>query len=387
LASVSKQFTAAAVALVAQDGKVDLRDSIRKHVPELPVYAEPVTIRHLIYHTSGLRDYAELMTIAGLLAKPGFNITEAEFLDLLGRQKTLNFAPGVEYQYSNSNYVLLALLVKRATGKPLREYAEEKLFLPLGMRQTRFHDDRGELLPGRAMGHTPKRDRSGFRLDTDTLNVVGDSGLFSSVEDMLTWNRGLSAGKLGGPDFARTLLVRGRLNDGTELDYAFGLAHGTYRGLRTIGHPGSWNGYTTNYLRFPDQALDLVCLCNTNGIDVYGLVRKIADIYLVEHLAEPISTRRAPPQRIQVSIPEKELKAYAGEYHNEEIPSLWSLWIENGRLMVKRPSSVYAAEPVARDRFRLWFGEFEFKRDAAGKPIGFILHSDKVRGLYFGRKP
>jgi CubicO group peptidase (beta-lactamase class C family) len=387
LASVSKQFTAAAVALLAEEGKLDLDGSIRKHVPDLPLYTEPVTIRHLIHHTSGLRDYAELMTVAGLLAKPGFNISETEVLDLVRRQKQLNFAPGVEHQYSNSNYVLLAILTKRVTGKSLREYAEERLFLPSDMRQTRFPDDRGELLPGRAMGHTPKRDRRGFRLDTDTLNAVGDGGVFSTVEDMLAWNRGLAGGKVGGPSFAGKLLVRGRTNDGKELDYAFGLAHGKYRGLRTIGHPGSWNGHTTNFLSFPDQALDIVCLCNTNGIDVYGLVRKIADIYLAEQLTEPApALRRTPPSRMKVSIPEKDLIAYEGEYHNEEIPSVWSLSVENGGLSVKRPASVYTAERVTQDRFRLWFGEFEFRRDAGGKPIGFILHSDKARGLYFERK-
>ena len=196
IASVSKQFTAGAVALLALRGEVDLDAPVRRYVPEFPDYPDPPTVRHLIHHTSGVRDYLGLFTLAGNRSEDF--ITNRDILDAIMRQRELNFPPGSEYLYSNSGYVLLAEIVARATGRSLREFARAEFFDPLGMPRTHFHDDHNEVVPDRATGYSPTED--GFRIDMTTLDVVGDGGIYTSVEEWPAWDRNLTEGTVGGPE-------------------------------------------------------------------------------------------------------------------------------------------------------------------------------------------
>jgi CubicO group peptidase (beta-lactamase class C family) len=245
--SLSKQFTAMTAALAIQQGRLQLTDSIRKFLPELLTYADSITVQHLIHHTSGLRDYNTLLSIAGRRGDEAFdNLT---VLRITAKQKMLNFPPGAEYLYSNTGYTLLALIVERAVGMPFAAYADQQIFAPLGMTVSHYHVDETRLVHGRAMAYT--RRGSGLGLDTPNNERAGAGGVFTNVRDLLKWDENFYEGRVGGPSLLERFHTVGTLNDGRALDYAWGLQIGRYRGLRLVEHGGSLGGYRAHLLRLP----------------------------------------------------------------------------------------------------------------------------------------
>jgi len=278
MGSVSKQFTAASVVLAAEQGFLSLDDDIRKYVPELPSYGKTITLRQMLHHTSGFRD------ILGLLFLAGRNFEDihptSELLDLLSRQKALNYQPGEEYLYSNTNYFLMSVVIPRATGKPLSQFAEENIFKPLGMTHTRFYDDHSVVVPGRVPAYEPRND-GGFRIDWSTnFDKIGDGGLLSSVEDLLLWDRNFYDNKLGKGTLLKEMQTQGVLNNGKQIEYGLGLEISTYRGLPIVEHGGALFGYRTELLRFPQQKFSVITLCNLGTSSPGNLANQVADIYL-----------------------------------------------------------------------------------------------------------
>ena len=291
VASVSKQFTALAVALLVADGEVSWDDDIRRHVPELPDFGKPITLRHLAHHTSGVRDQWAMLQMAGW-RWGGDVIRQSDVLDLLSRQTALNFAPGSDYLYSNSGYTLLAVVVERVSGQSLRAFTSARLFGPLGMTRTVFRDDHTMLVRDRAYAYS--RDGFGrYRLSIPDFAIVGASSLFTTVEDLARWNRNFTSGEVGGPDALRQLQARGALDDGARLSYAFGLVHGSHRGRPTIGHGGTDAGYRSEFLRFPDEDLAVAVLCNTDRAAPGRLARDVADVFLPPPASEAAPAREA----------------------------------------------------------------------------------------------
>jgi CubicO group peptidase (beta-lactamase class C family) len=276
--SVSKQFTAAAVALLAEQGRIGLDDDVHKYVPELPDYGRPMTIRHLIHHTSGLRDIYVLMDLAGLRLADVFPDEDA--IRLIASQKELNFAPGDDYLYSNSGYFLLAQIVKRVTGQSLREYAEQHIFQPLGMTHTHFHDQPQSIVKNRVISYMPQTG-GGFRISyLGNFDKIGAGGLYTTIEDLLRWDQNFYTPKIGGARFLETLHTRGVRNNGDTLNYAFGLTIGTRRGLETVRHGGSMMGFKAELVRYPKQRFSVLALCNLGTIEPAGLADRVADLYL-----------------------------------------------------------------------------------------------------------
>lgn len=282
MGSVSKQFTAASLVLAAEQGLLSLDDDVHKYMPELPDYGNPITLREMLHHTSGLRDFLGLLELSG---RHGEDIhSKAEMLDLIVRQKGLNNKPGDEYIYSNTNYFLLGLVVERVSKKPLSAFAEENIFKPLGMEWTRFFDDRSVVVPGRVAAYSAA---SGGKFEVDwstNYDTVGAGGLMSSVNDLLAWDRNFYQNKLGKGTLIKEMQTRGVLNNGKPIDYTLGLEISTYRGLPTVEHAGGLFGYSTEILRFPDQKFTVVCLCNLASAGPTGLATKVADIYLAKDL-------------------------------------------------------------------------------------------------------
>ena len=228
VASVSKQFTAMAVGLLVADGRISWDDDVRRYVPELPDFGEPIALRHLAHHTSGIRDQWSLLQMAGW-RWGGDVVTQGDVLDLLSRQTAVHFPPGSDYLYSNSGYTLLAVVVERVSGQTLREFTAARVFEPLGMTQTTFRDDHAMLVRNRAYAY--ERDRAGgYRLSIPDFDVVGATSLFTTVEDLAHWNRNFRTGEVGGRPVVRQLQERGTLDGGARISYAFGLAHGMHRG-------------------------------------------------------------------------------------------------------------------------------------------------------------
>jgi len=283
MGSVSKQFTAASVVLAAEQGYLSLDDDIRKWVPEIPNYGKTVTLREMLHHTSGFRD------VLGLLLLSGRNFEDIhptpELLDLVSRQKALNYTPGDEFLYSNTNYFLMSVVIPRSTGKPLSQFAEENIFKPLGMTHTRFYDDHSVVVPGRVAAYAP-RSSGGFRIDWSTnFDKVGDGGLLSSVDDLLLWDRNFYDNKLGQGTLLKEMQTPGVLNNGKHIAYALGLFLGKYRGLPTVEHGGALFGYRSELLRFPQEKFSVITLCNLATTNPSRLSYEVADLYLAGKLA------------------------------------------------------------------------------------------------------
>ena len=278
VASVSKQFTAMAVALLVADGRVAWDDDIRRYVPELPDFGDTITLRHLAHHTSGIRDQWSLLQMAGW-RWGGDVITQGDVLDLLSRQTAVHFRPGSDYLYSNSGYTLLAVVVERVSGRSLREFTTARLFEPLGMTQTVFRDDHTMIVENRAYAYESAR-AGGYRLSIPDFAVVGASSLFTTVQDLAHWNRNFRTGEVGGHDVVRQLQERGALAGGARISYGFGLVHGVHRGRPTVGHGGTDAGYRSEFLRFPDEDLGVAVLCNIRTADPGRLARDVADVFL-----------------------------------------------------------------------------------------------------------
>jgi CubicO group peptidase (beta-lactamase class C family) len=313
VASVSKQFTAAAILLLAQDGKLTLDDDIRKHLPELPDFGTTITIRQLANHTSGIRDQWDLLGLAGWRYSRDL-ITDDDVLELLARQKDLNFAPGTRHLYSNSGYTLLAVIVSRVGGKSFREFTTERIFAPLGMTNTHFRDTFTEIVKNQAYGYAPFG--QAFRLSTTNFDTAGATSLLTTVEDMAKWYANFDSGKVGGDKLLGGLLDRGVLKDGTRIDYAFGIAHGTYRGVTTVGHGGADAGYRADFVRFTNPRLGVATLCNIATANPGALSRRVAEIFLpagaLAAAAEPIADAS-----VEVPLPKEQLARYAGLYWNQ----------------------------------------------------------------------
>jgi CubicO group peptidase (beta-lactamase class C family) len=280
IASTSKQFTAAAVLLLHQRGELSLDDEVQAYVPELPDYGDPITLRHLVHHTSGLRDYLALRLLAGLHDNDYFDMQDA--LDLIARQRNLNFTPGGEHLYSNSGYVLLAIIVSRVTGISFGEWCGREIFTPLRMSRSRFREDVTAIVPGMVQSYA-RRDEI-VRKVIPNDDGVGDGGLLTTLRDLVLWERNYIDEHVGGAGFTATMSTPGTPETADER-YAFGLAVGEYRGLETVSHGGNLYGYSGQYLRFPDQQLAIVCLSNLGGFDAPGLSRRVADVVLEDVLA------------------------------------------------------------------------------------------------------
>jgi CubicO group peptidase (beta-lactamase class C family) len=344
IGSVSKQFVAMSIALLSREGKLSLDDNIRKHIPELPDYGTPITIRHLIHHTSGLRDYLTLEDIAGI---PFGYCHEEDVLDLIVRQKELNFNPGEEHLYSNSGYFLLAVIIHRASGKKLRQYADENIFKPLGMKNSRFHDDYTELIKNRASGYLLARGKT-YTNFISTFDCVGSGGLFTSVEDLYLWDQNFYDPKVGGEDIIELMHTVGTLKDGTQLEYAFALDIKHYKGLKTVSHGGALGGYRSELLRFPEQKFSVICLSNLSSFNPSSVSYQVADIYLSEHLKE----EREKPENIQtVELAKEILENTTGTFTRFESGEKIRVSLKGGRLYFRYRNRNYTLAPLSESEF------------------------------------
>lgn len=284
IASTGKQFTAFVIALLEYDGILSLDDPVRRYLPELRASADAVRLRHLVYHTSGLRDYTVLMQEAGMHHRNHY--PEESLLDLIVRHETVDFFAGKAHRYSNTGYFLLGIVAERATGKSIRRLIRERILEPLNMRATDFSDDPRRIVPNRALGYSP-REGGGYLTDVAACGGFGDGAVITTAGDLALWDRNFYDNRLGGgAGLVRRVLAPGMLDDGTPLDYAFGLRLGMHGGLRTVRHEGSWAGYRAELLRVPERKLSVICLANARDIDAEDLARRAADICLQGHAGD-----------------------------------------------------------------------------------------------------
>jgi len=364
IGSTSKQFTAMSLALLAKDGKLSLDDDIRKWIPEMPVYKRPVTIRQLLHHTGGVRDYLTLMDLRGT----DFDgvTTDKDALDLIVRQKETNFDPGSEHLYSNSGYFLLSEIVKREAGKSLSKFAEASIFTPLGMSQTHFHDDHTMIVPNRATGYSP-RDGGGFEIAMSGFEQTGDGAVMTTVEDLLLWDRNFYAPKVGDAELIALLQRPGKLTDGKELTYASGLTTGSRNGMKTVRHGGSWAGYRADLLRFPERHTSVSVLCNLATSNPSRLADEVADIVIGPPRLAGATTSQKPAgsraRKNAVKLSPSELARFTGRFRNSETGDVLEIAVKDQMLSVSVAPTLHVVS-VAPNRFEV---------QGAGVPIGLVF--------------
>jgi CubicO group peptidase (beta-lactamase class C family) len=388
LASVSKQFGAMAIALLEADGLVSLDDDVRKYLPELYDFGSTITLRHLVHHTSGIRDWPGTMRIAGWDYRDVMSFDQ--ILRLAWRQRELNFAPGSEHAYSNTGYNLLAEVVQRVSGRSFREFTDERIFKPLGMHDTHFHDDITRIVPGRAVSYSRAADGS-YRHVTSGLTALGSSSLFSTPADLAKWVANFGTGAVGGAAALARMNDRGVLTTGDTIPYAFGQSIRQWRGTTSVSHTGSWAGYRTILLRLPEHDFSVIILANTSEINTTEMAASIAGIFLEDVLtplppaqaaATPASAGAAP---VGWTPDAAALDAFTGSYTSDELETVWTLRVVSGQLVAEHfRSGTFTLQPVSEDRFRsALFGEIRFYRTGNGEVAGFTANSDRVRNLRF----
>ena len=372
VASVSKQFTAFAITLLASQGKLSLDDDIRKHLPEVPDFGKKITIRHLIHHTSGLRDQWTLLSMAGW--RMDDVITKEHIMKMVRHQKELNFDPGAENLYSNTGYTLLAVIVERVSGQSFREYTEANIFKPLGMTNTHFHDDHERIVKNRAYSYLPAGPGGGLKAAPLNYANVGATSLFTTAEDLARWVLNFEDKKIGGADVIKQMHQKGVLNTGKELGYAFGLSIGPYRGLNTVGHAGGDAAYRSFAMWFPDQRFGVVVLSNFGLLNPQQMGMRIADIYLADKLAaEP--PKPAAVERKVVKVDAAILESYAGRYLMDG-RNLVVISKEGDKLM-GQPGTAPKAELIPQSETTFFVKEanadLTFERDEKGNVVRFTM--------------
>jgi CubicO group peptidase (beta-lactamase class C family) len=382
--SVSKQFTAAAVLLLAAEGKLSLDDPARKYVPELPDYGAPLTIRHMLQHTSGLRDWGEVASIAGWPRTSRVH-THAHVVDILSRQKALNFPSGTRYSYSNSGYNLSAVIVSRVSGKSFAEFSKERVFGPVGMTSTSWRDDYTRIVKGRAVAYSQAQ--AGWRQNMPFENVHGNGGLLTTVGDLLKWNAHFAAPKIGDAALVKLQQEPGTFNDGKPHTYAMGLMVGTHKGVNEIAHSGSTAGYRAHLTRYPDQKVSVAVLCNAASANATQFAERVADLYLAGSVKdEPAAQPRPRPEPKPFTPDRKDLESYVGEYHSEEAEVTYQIALDGDTVLVKRrPDTVVRLRGTEKDHFDGGVGRFVFIRDGSGAVKELSFRGSRVFDIRFAR--
>jgi CubicO group peptidase (beta-lactamase class C family) len=369
VASVAKQFTGLAIAMLIEQGKLSLDDDIRKHLPDVPDFGKPITIRHLLHHTSGLRDWPETLGLSGF--DWGAPITMDTVLEMVRHQRELDFMPGEEEQYSNTGYNLLAATVAKVTGKSFRAWTDANLFQPLGMNHTHFCEDPTKLIVHRAESYTQAGKKT-YRREISQLAAQGSSSLFITLEDMAKWLVNFQDERVGGKAAFARMYQPGKLNGGRKLTYGFGVVLGEYHGDRTIGHTGGWAGYRSLVTHIPDKKFGIAILANAGDLNTSRLAKQIADVYFGHSSAPEKSVELAEP----TGKPDPSTwQAYLGTYR---LGQGWLLEItrDGDHLSAQATrESKFEMKPVSDTRFFVpaYGAAVEFVREKAG-PATHVLY-------------
>jgi CubicO group peptidase (beta-lactamase class C family) len=376
VASISKPMTAMSVLLLAERGKLAIDDDVRKYEPEFAEHGKRITIRHLLSHTSGIRDAYLLREFADPFDETTNRIDA--LVRLIGRQKELNFAPGAEFQYNNGAYTMLADIVQRVSGQPLGAFAQENIFRPLGMTHTSFHDNPSMLEPNRATGY--HRDGSSWNIPvhSDLGRIVGNSGMFTTAGDLLLWQQNFADPRVGSPATLAAMQTAGTLTTGATSLYGLGVFVGEYRGLRTISHSGGDPGYAANLVRYPDRGLGVAILCNFDDPPLGKMTNELSDIFLGDTPQKAAAVEPAASENVTVvQLPAAQVAARAGVYRDPANDTFGRLYIRDGKLLTEAAGDTFELRPVNATRFVL-----------SGTSVVFEFTDEKeVHISGFGPKP
>ncbi len=393
VASVSKQFTGFAIALLADQGKVSMEDDIRRYIPEIHDFGEVITLNQLVHHTSGLRDQWSLLALAGWRLDDV--ITKEQVLRLVSKQTDLNFKPGEEMLYCNTGFTLLAEVVSRVTGQSFAEWTKSNIFEPLGMKHTLFYDDHEKIVEGRAYSYYLNADGK-IKKSVLSYANAGATSLFTTVEDLSLWAMNFEEVKVGNDHVMAMMDQRYILNNGDTTGYGFGQNVGKYKGLVNKRHGGADAGYRTFINRFPDQKFSVIVFSNLASFNPGNIAYQIADIYLADQLVEePASSPSAPNAESSdgeqpLSSNSFDLAQYEGSYYSPELETVYTLAVENDTLVAhhQRHDDIQLTQKGI-DRFTTtawWTGQISFDRNSTGSITGFKVDAGRVRHVAFTKQ-
>ncbi len=359
IGSTSKQFTAASIILLAEQGKLDLNNTLNEYFPEFPEYSKKITLRHLLNHTSGIRDY---LTLTYLKGYSNFDYyTDADIMRWLINQTDLNFEPGDEFTYSNSGYWLLGQIVNQVAGKNMSEFSKDEIFEPLGMENTHFHNNHNDIVKHRASGYFPTG-KDSYEIDMTTLDMIGDGGIFTTINDIKKWDDAYYNSSVLSKSFWGMMTKQGVLNNGESIDYASGLFIETYKGLKNINHGGAFAGFRAELMRFPDQHLTIAIFANRGDANPTKQAYKIADILLKDEFQI---------EKNKVSIPENSSKNDDALFTITQIEGLYE--IEPGAEL-----TLSAKEDILVVKQSWNNAEFKIERTT-----GNVFHVPTIEGIKF----
>ncbi|WP_411816740.1 serine hydrolase domain-containing protein [Hyphococcus sp. DH-69] len=387
--SVSKQFVGMTAMLLDHDGRIDLDEPVRTYLPALPDYADRITVRQTLHHTSGLRDFFWLFYLAGKPAN--YVITEPAIMEILAQQEGLNFEPGTQYAYSNSAYFLISQIVNAVYGDNLDAFAQGRIFEPLDMADSRFQHDHRRLVKRKAHGYAP-RSGGDYLLSDSTLDVVGSGGMYSTVVDLIKWDRNFYDNKLGGgASLIDEMQQSAVLNSGEETEYGVALKLTPYRGISRVHHNGSLAGYRSTLQRFPDEKLTIALLCNSSKAKPSAYATAIADIVLAENIGpkdEAASKRDDALAPYALSATEQ--LSFVGDYYSHEVDNTITIVRDEKELRIRgiigSDDKLY---PVANDHLRHYGRDFDllFTRNSDGAIESFTVNSARASGIVFEKQP
>ncbi len=386
IGSISKQFTAFLIHLLVSAGLMSLDDDVRQHVPELPDFGKKITVRHLLHHTSGLREETQLMMLAGWRMEDV--ITRDDFLGLVKRQKELNFDPGSEHLYCNTGYTLLGLIAERVGKKSLPSLAREKLFEPLGMKDTQFRSGYRAIIKNAAASYAAQLP-GGYEQALLAYDMAGATALYTTVDDLARWDQNFYDARVGGKDVIAAMLQKGKLNDGKEIAYASGVVHGSYRGLKTVTHGGSHAGYRAMLQRFPEERCTVIVLANRADMNT-GLAHKVADVVLEGKLKPaPKEEPKKPPKKSDpVTLSPEQQQAFPGDFYSAELEAIYHVAVKDGKLVMRHRKGEAILRPLGEDKFSAPLAgpvTLHFRRDAGKQVTGFTIDAGRIRNLRFTR--
>ena len=382
--SVAKQFTAMAIMLLAEDGRLSLDDEVRKHIPELPDYGVPLTIRHMLTHTSGLRDWGSIASIAGA-PRTSRAYTHAHVLDIMSRQKSLNFPPGTQWSYSNTGFNLAAIIVDRVSGMPFAEFSRRRIFEPLGMSRTKWRDNHQQIVKGRAIAYATAP--GGYQIEMPFENVHGNGGLLTTVGDLLKWNENFVKPVVGSARTIAEMTAAGKYSDGRLLDYGLGLYVRPLDGAANVYHSGSTAGYRAHLNRFPQQQVSVAVLCNGSDGNASNAANDVSRLYLGKPANSRVTGGTPGGARPSPSSTQPDLTEYTGTYHSDEAETTLTALVQGDRLVLRRrPGTIIDLELVGNDAFRGSIGTVTFRRNASGKVEALSIKQDRVWDLRFERR-
>lgn len=365
IASVSKQFGAMAIAMLAKAGEISLDDDIHTYIPEVPNFGDSITIRHLVHHTSGLRDWPATLAVGGW--RMDDIISFDQILRMTWKQQTLNFEPGSAYSYSNTGYNLLAEVVPRVTGRSFPEWMDELVFTPLGMNHSHFQDDHQMIVKNRAQAY--RKESGTYKMIPNGLTALASSSLFTSVDDLIKWVLNFETKEVGGSEVDSLMHVQGVLNNGNRIPYAFGNSIRPYKGLQHVTHSGSWAGFKTYLLRFPEERFAVIVLGNASDLGASRRAYEIVDLYLQDRF---IPEEPAVNEITSINLTQTQLERFEGNY---KLGLNWyiNIFIEDGKLKTQATNEkAFDMTPVSNTKF--WVPAYKAYIDFKGPETASPTH-------------